>query len=82
MRSATAKLLKFAGGVPSWKFHSPPKSCMPKRAKMRMKRKRRNSRDMMERMELSREMTRLRRDDQYLTGRAGQIDQTLGDFGS
>jgi hypothetical protein len=33
---------------------------------MRMKRKRRNKREMMDLMELSREMTRLRSDDQYL----------------
>ncbi len=34
---------------------------------MRMKRKRRKRRERMERMELSREITRFRRDDQYLT---------------
>jgi hypothetical protein len=33
---------------------------------MRMKRKRRKRRERMERMELSREITRFRRDDQYL----------------
>ena len=66
VRSATAKLLKLAGGVPSLKFHSPPNSCIPSRAKMRMKRNSRNSSEMMERIELSSEMTRFRRDDQYL----------------
>ena len=55
------------------KFHSPPNSCIPRRAKMRMKRKSRKSRDMMERMELSREMTRFRRDDQYLGETASQV---------
>jgi hypothetical protein len=40
---------------------------MPRRANMRMKRKRRKRRERMERMELSREITRFRRDDQYLT---------------
>ena len=46
--------------------HSPPNSCMPSRAKMRMKRKSRNSSEMMDLILLSSEMTRLRRDAQYL----------------
>ena len=41
-------------------------TCMPRRAKMRMKRKRRKRRERMERMELRREITRLRRLAQYL----------------
>lgn len=60
------KELKLEGGVPSGKLKAPPKSCIPKSAKMRMKRPSRNSREMMERIELKREMTRLRREDQYL----------------
>ena len=40
-------------------------TCMPSKAKMRMKRKRRKRRERMERMELRREMTRLRRLAQY-----------------
>ena len=39
---------------------------MPSSAKMRMKRKSRNKSDIMERMLLSSEMTRLRNDGQYL----------------
>jgi len=39
---------------------------MPSNAKMRMKRKRRNRSEMMDLMLLSKEMTRLRRDAQYL----------------
>ena len=40
-------------------------TCMPSRAKMRMKRKRRKRRERMERIELRREITRLRRLAQY-----------------
>ena len=61
--------LKFEGGVPSGKLKVPPKSCMPSRAKMRMKRKRSNNRDMMDFMELSSDMTKFRKDDQYLKKR-------------
>ena len=46
--------------------YSPPNSCMPSRAKMRMKRNRRNRSEMMERMLLSSEMTRFRSEGQYL----------------
>ena len=46
--------------------YSPPNSCIPSSAKIRMKRKSRNSSDMMERMLLSSDITRLRRDGQYL----------------
>ena len=60
------KVLKFEGGVPSSKLKAPPKSCMPSRAKIRMNRKRRNRRDKMDLMELKREMTKFRREDQYL----------------
>jgi len=61
-----AKVLKFAGGVPSSKLNAPPNSCIPKRAKIKMKRNRRNSKEMMDLIELSKDMTRLRREDQYL----------------
>lgn len=44
----------------------PPKSCIPKSAKTTMNRKRRNSRLMMDFMELRRETTRFLRDAQYL----------------
>ena len=69
-----AKELKFEGGVPSGKLKAPPKSCIPRRAKMRMKRKRRKSNEMMERIELSSEMTKLRRDDQYLERTNKSVD--------
>ena len=67
------KELKFEGGVPSGKLKVPPNNCMPKRAKIRMKRKRRRSKEMMDFMELSRETTRLRNEDQYLEKE--QMDQ-------
>lgn len=61
-----ANELKFEGGVPSGKLKAPPKSCIPSKAKIRMNRNKRKSREMMERIELSREITKLRREDQYL----------------
>lgn len=58
----------------------PPKSCIPKRAKTTMNRKRRNNRLMMDFMELRRETTRFLSDAQYLpaepgSGRGGQAGQ-------
>lgn len=49
----------------------PPKSCIPKRAKTTMNRKRRNNRLMIDFMELRRETTRFLRDAQYLPTEAG-----------
>lgn len=66
MRSAIGKVLKLVGGVPSSKLNCPPNSCMPKRAKMRIKRKRRNNSEMMDLMEFKSDITRFRSDDQYL----------------
>lgn len=60
------KVLKFVGGVPVSKLNWPPKSCMPSRANMRIKRKSRKRSEMMLRIELSREMTRFLRLAQYL----------------
>lgn len=57
---------KFDDGVPSMKLYVPPKSCIPSRAKMKMKRKSRNRRDMMDDKAFIRAITRLRRGDQYL----------------
>lgn len=59
------KELKFEGGVPSGKLNVPPKSCMPRRAKIRMKRKSSSRREMMDFIELSSEMTKFLKDDQY-----------------
>lgn len=44
----------------------PPNSCIPRRAKTTMKRKRRNSKLMIDFMELIKETTKFRRDAQYL----------------
>lgn len=49
----------------------PPKSCIPRRANTTMNRKSRNSRLMMDFMELRRETTRFLRDAQYLPTGAG-----------
>lgn len=63
--NAMGKVLKLVAGVPSSKLNWPPNNCMPRRAKMRMNRKSRNSRDMIDLIELRRDITRFRRDDQY-----------------
>jgi hypothetical protein len=47
-------------------FKKGPRTCMPRRAKIRMKRKRRSRREMMDFMLANRDTTRLRRLDQYL----------------
>ena len=56
--------------------HSPPKSCIPRSAKMRMNKNSRNRSEIIERIEFKRETTRLRRDAQYLMvpRRGGSVD--------
>ena len=44
----------------------PPNSCIPRRAKTTMKRKRRKRKQMIDFIELIKETTRFRRDAQYL----------------
>ena len=61
-------------GVCSGKLNEPPKSCIPNKAKMKMKRKRRKSRDMMDDRAFMRAITRLRKGDQYLKAEIGQTD--------
>ena len=61
-------------GVLSGKLNEPPKSCIPNKAKMKMKRKRRKSRDMMDDRAFMRAITRLRKGDQYLKVEIGQTD--------
>ena len=46
------------------KLNVPPNSCMPSRAKMRMKRNKRSNSEMMDFMDESRDTTKLRREDQ------------------
>jgi hypothetical protein len=53
-------------GCVGLKLNFPPKTCIPNKAKMTINKKRSNSNDMIERNELSRDETRLRRDVQYL----------------
>ena len=57
---------KFDGGVPDSKLKDPPNSCIPSRANIRMKRKRRRRRDTMDFIEANRETTRFLSDPQYL----------------
>ena len=59
-------VLKLEVGVPSGKLKNPPKSCIPKRANIKMKRNNRKSRDKMEEMAFIRAMTKFRKEDQYL----------------
>jgi len=63
--------LKFEGGVPSGKLNVPPKSCMPKRAKMRMNKNRSNKSEIIDFIELNKEMTRFLKEDQYLKRKFG-----------
>jgi hypothetical protein len=63
---AIEKVLKLAGGVPSGKLNAPPNNCIPNNAKIRMNRKSRNRRDMIERIELNSDITRFRNEAQYL----------------
>jgi len=49
--------------------YSPPNNCIPSRAKMRMKRKRRKRSETIDRILLSKDITRLRSDAQYLQQR-------------
>ena len=60
-----SKLLRGLASVES-KLNLPPKTCIPRRAKMTIKRKRSSSREAMDWMELRRDATRLERERQYL----------------
>lgn len=59
-----SKLLRL--GLWSAKLNFPPNTCMPRSEKMTMKRKRRRSREAMERTEFRSEATRLLKEVQYL----------------
>ena len=58
-------VLKLVGGVPSPKLNAPPNNCMPSSAKIRMNKKSRNNREMMDLIELSNDITRFLSDAQY-----------------
>lgn len=62
---AIENVLKFVGGVPSSKLNCPPKSCIPNSAKMRMNKKSRKSREIMDLIEFRSDITRFLNDDQY-----------------
>ena len=64
VRQDWLKLLKVDRDSSFWK--RPPKICMPSRAKMKMKRTSRTSSALMEAIELTKLLTRLPIDDQYL----------------
>jgi len=51
------------------KLKDPPKSCIPRSAKIKMKRKSKNRRDIIEERAFIKAITRLRRGDQYLKGK-------------
>ena len=53
-------------GVPSGKLSWPPKNCIPSRAKIKMNRKSRRSRDMIDDKAFIRAITRFLNGDQYL----------------
>ena len=57
---------KLEVGVSVGKLNDPPKSCIPSSAKMKMNKKRRKRRDMMDDSAFIRAITRLRSGDQYL----------------
>ena len=75
---AIEKELKFEGGVPSGKLKVPPNNCIPRSAKIRIKRNSRSSNDIMDFIELSRDTTRFRNEDQYLKNKTAFISTSVG----
>ena len=57
---------KLEAGVPKSKLNVPPKSCIPRSAKIRMNRNRSSKSDTMDFREAKSDTTRLRSEDQYL----------------
>ena len=53
-------------GRPSGKLNSPPKSCIPSKAKMKMNRKRRSNSERMEEIAFIKATTKFLSEDQYL----------------
>ena len=66
MSKAAVMVLKLEVGVPSSKLKKPPKSCIPRRAKMKMNKNSRNRRDKIEDMAFIKAITRFLSEDQYL----------------
>ena len=63
---AMEKESKLEAGVPKSKLNVPPKSCIPRSAKIRMNRNRSSKSDTMDFREAKSDTTRLRSEDQYL----------------
>ena len=57
---------KFEVGRPSSKLNWPPNSCIPSKAKMKMKRNKSSNSDRMEEIAFIKATTKLRNDVQYL----------------
>ena len=70
-------VLKLEVGVPSSKLKKPPKSCIPRRAKMKMNKNSRNRRDKIEDMAFIKAITRFLSEDQYLKERKNKHKNTL-----
>ena len=63
---AMEKESKLEAGVPKSKLKVPPKSCIPRSAKMRMNKKRSSNRDTIDFNDAKRDTTRFLKDDQYV----------------
>lgn len=59
-------VLKLASGVPLSKLNCPPNNCIPRRAVISMNKNSRNNKEMIDLIELSSDITKLRNEDQYL----------------
>ena len=59
-------VLKWTSGVPSGKLKEPPNNCIPSSANISMNKKSRNNREIIDLIELNREITKFLKDDQYL----------------
>ena len=53
-------------GLPSGKLNWPPNNCIPSKAKMKMKRKRRSNRDKIDEIAFIKATTKFRSEVQYL----------------
>ena len=69
---AIEKESKLEAGVPNSKLKVPPKSCIPRSAKIRMNKNRRRRSDTMDFSEAKRDTTKFLRDDQYLSRKKNQ----------
>ena len=70
---AIEKESKLEAGVPNSKLKVPPKSCIPRSAKIRMNKNRRRRSDTMDFSEAKRDTTKFLRDDQYLSRKKSEM---------